>query len=174
MTTDQTRADIERYVDALDHIARVSRHARERTRRIRWIEARAMSAINGNEDWRELDLPKHAKSAAEQKEIIRRQAERIAELERLLPAVMFADAVFSSFWNEGEPGDLDGFYLQEVAEDFGLLSASVVPEDGCCESCNCIEQGAVAGDACYSPTALAIEIDRLSRAEHQTTEEKAP
>lgn len=50
---------VEGVVDALDHIARVCRGSRTRTRRLRWIELRAESAINGNSDWREADLPKH-------------------------------------------------------------------------------------------------------------------
>lgn len=54
--------DIERperseLVDALDHIARVCRASRTQTRRIRWIEARARNAVEGGEDWRELDVP---------------------------------------------------------------------------------------------------------------------
>lgn len=44
-------------IDALDHIARVCRSSRTQTRRIRWIEARARNAVEGGEDWRDLNIP---------------------------------------------------------------------------------------------------------------------
>jgi len=45
------------YVDALDHIMRVARASRTKTRRLRWIEGRARCALGGG-DWRDLDMPK--------------------------------------------------------------------------------------------------------------------
>lgn len=45
-------------IDALDHIARTCRKSATDTRRLRWIESRAVSAIEGSNDWRELPLPK--------------------------------------------------------------------------------------------------------------------
>lgn len=55
-------AAIEAYVDALDHIVRVCHASRTQTRRLRWIEARAKGAIEGNQDWRDLDIPPSADS----------------------------------------------------------------------------------------------------------------
>lgn len=56
----QDKAYIEELVDALDHIMRVAKASRTQTRRLRWIAERARCAIDGGEDWRELDLPKTA------------------------------------------------------------------------------------------------------------------
>lgn len=44
---------------ALEHIANVCKGSRMATRRTRWIEHRARRAIEGNGEWRDLDLPKH-------------------------------------------------------------------------------------------------------------------
>ncbi|WP_198350327.1 hypothetical protein [Burkholderia ubonensis] len=48
--------------DALDHIARVARGSREQSRRQRWIELRALGALNGTEEWRTLPLPKNGET----------------------------------------------------------------------------------------------------------------
>lgn len=45
--------------DALDHIMRVAKASRTQTRRLRWIESRARCALEGGEDWRDIDLPKN-------------------------------------------------------------------------------------------------------------------
>jgi hypothetical protein len=46
---------------ALDHIARTARASRSQTRRIRWIEARALGALRGEPYQREaIDLPINA------------------------------------------------------------------------------------------------------------------
>lgn len=52
------REQIEVLRDALDHIEKVCSGSRTQTRRLRWIGARAKSALNGNDNWRSLDLPK--------------------------------------------------------------------------------------------------------------------
>lgn len=69
------------YVDALDHIMRVARKSRTQSRRLRWIEARARCALEGGEDWKDLDLPKFSESSQ------RYLQARIAELEQQLAAV---------------------------------------------------------------------------------------
>jgi hypothetical protein len=46
--------------DGLNHIIKVCRMARTQSRRTRWIESRARSAANNDDDWRYADLPKHA------------------------------------------------------------------------------------------------------------------
>lgn len=50
--------DVAELRDALDHIWRTARSSRTQTRRLRWIAARALSAIEGNNDWQDLDAPK--------------------------------------------------------------------------------------------------------------------
>lgn len=49
---------VARFEDALQHIAKVCEGSRQRTRRIRWIEQRALCAINNSDAWKTLDLPK--------------------------------------------------------------------------------------------------------------------
>lgn len=46
--------------DALDHISRTAQNARHYTRRLAWISERAESAIRGDEDWKNADLPRNA------------------------------------------------------------------------------------------------------------------
>lgn len=68
------------YVDALDHIMRTARRSRTQSRRLRWIEARARCALEGGEDWKELDLPRFSESNQ------RYLKARIADLEEALAA----------------------------------------------------------------------------------------
>lgn len=74
-------SDTADYVDALDHIMRVARKSRTQSRRLRWIEARARCALEGGEDWKELDLPKFSESNQ------RYLQTRVAELEQQLAAI---------------------------------------------------------------------------------------
>lgn len=74
-------SDIADYVDALDHIMRAARRSRTQSRRLRWIEARARCALEGGEDWKELDLPKFSENNQ------RYLQARIAELEQQLAAI---------------------------------------------------------------------------------------
>ena len=48
--------------DALDHIMRVAKASRTQTRRLRWIAERARCALEGGEDWREMDLPRNVET----------------------------------------------------------------------------------------------------------------
>lgn len=81
----EDQISIELYVDALDHIARVARASRTQTRRLRWIEARAQGAVDGNEDWRGLDLPQSADSQARRTfKVLSRNAELEAALLKCL------------------------------------------------------------------------------------------
>ena len=54
--------------DGLEHIIKVCRMARTQSRRTRWIESRARSAINGDDDWRHADIPKHAPDYKQQRD----------------------------------------------------------------------------------------------------------
>lgn len=85
------------------------------------------------------------------------EAEKLREqLAAREAAAAFGRAVFSEFWNEGDPGALDGGQLQELAATYGMLSKHPVPEGGCGECCNCVGSGADTGDDCYRPTEAAI------------------
>jgi hypothetical protein len=68
----------ESLVDALDHISRVSRAGRTKSRRNLWISARADSAINGDDNWRDLNIPRSSSPT---------QAVRIKMLEQKLVEV---------------------------------------------------------------------------------------
>ena len=63
MAADATRA--ERLAEALDSIARVGKASRNQTTRTRWIVARAVSALNGDNDWRQITKPKGYHGALE-------------------------------------------------------------------------------------------------------------
>ncbi|KVT65644.1 hypothetical protein WK55_31305 [Burkholderia ubonensis] len=67
--------------DALDHIARVARGSREQSRRQRWIELRALGALNGTDEWRTLPLPKNGDGV--RRRLVHRISELEAEVERL-------------------------------------------------------------------------------------------
>jgi len=77
------KVEREGFVDALDHISRVCRASRTQTRRLRWIEARARCAVEGGQDWRDLDLPASADSQS--KRILNLLAQR-DELQQALAA----------------------------------------------------------------------------------------
>ena len=51
--------DVAELRDALDHIWRVARASRTQSRRDRWIAARALSALEGNDNWQDIDLPRN-------------------------------------------------------------------------------------------------------------------
>ena len=48
-------------IDALRHISITANRSETQTRRLRWIKARADSAIQDNDDWKEADFPKNKK-----------------------------------------------------------------------------------------------------------------
>lgn len=77
---------IELMRDALDHIAKTCHQSRQSTRRIRWIEARANSALEGKPyDEKLLDLPVEVDREIDRlKRRDARQIARIKELEALL------------------------------------------------------------------------------------------
>ena len=68
--------DYPELVDSLDHIWRVARSSRTKSRRDRWIAERARCALEGGEDWKGIDLPKTADDD------IKRLRRRIAALEQ--------------------------------------------------------------------------------------------
>jgi hypothetical protein len=62
---EELQEDVERLTDALDHIMRTARNGHRYTRRQRWIVARAQSAIDNDEKWREYDIPRPRKQQQE-------------------------------------------------------------------------------------------------------------
>lgn len=60
---------------ALDHIARVAMSSRVQTKRTQWIVARAVSALNGNDEWTATEKPKGYHDALERAAIAAQQAE---------------------------------------------------------------------------------------------------
>ena len=75
---EDTQTELAEYADALDHIARTARASRTKTRRLRWIEHRAMCALEGG-DWKEAEFPKTEKTIS-----VRTHKKILSELERLL------------------------------------------------------------------------------------------
>lgn len=72
---------------ALDHIARTAARSRSQTRRLRWIEQRALIALRG-EEYRDsdLDLPRNAGPGTPEK-LQRRLAHHIAQKHRVVAAL---------------------------------------------------------------------------------------
>lgn len=76
---DELKAINEELINALDHIARTARASRTQTRRSRWIVSRAESAIDMNDGWRDLDLPKSLKDCSPRR--IKYLEDKIRDLE---------------------------------------------------------------------------------------------
>lgn len=55
--------EIECLRDALDHIQRTALASRSETRRLKWIAARAVSALNNDTNWKNLDIPADRENA---------------------------------------------------------------------------------------------------------------
>ncbi|MDR3381774.1 hypothetical protein [Cupriavidus basilensis] len=81
-------------------------------------------------------------------------------------AVRFAGMVFEAHRNDGEPGDLDGDVLQDMAETCGLLASRKVTER-CGEHCACDDLGALPCD-CLFPTAAGNAAVSAARAADAT------
>lgn len=56
---------VTRLQDAMDHIWRIANMSHQMTKRTYWISARARSALDGDEKWREFDYPKNRKRERE-------------------------------------------------------------------------------------------------------------
>lgn len=70
--------------NALEHIAATARRSRSQSRRLRWIELRALGALNGTDEWRTVDLPKNGEG------VRRRLVHEIAERDALIQALQKA------------------------------------------------------------------------------------
>lgn len=106
---------------ALYHIARTAAASRSQTRRIRWIENRAMKALRG-EDYRDIDvvLPKSAGPQTAEK-LNRKIAYHIATKMELLEALEKAtDALAGGLWDYG-PGQDEHEKCNELIEEFQSL-----------------------------------------------------
>lgn len=66
----------------------------------------------------------------------------------------FGAAVLKSHRNDGEPGDVDGGALQELAEKHGLLEQRTVNEP-CREGCSCAVYGDFPSTCFFIPDDVA-------------------
>jgi len=73
----ETVEQVERLLDALDHIMRVTRQANTMTNRLKWIDLRAKSALENTEEWRQYDYPRNRQRA---KDNLRRRYRELREL----------------------------------------------------------------------------------------------
>ncbi len=80
--------------DALDHIMRVANSSRDQTRRIKWISQRAQSALNNDDKWREIDIPKNG--IPKQIELRDRAKEAEDCLKELINEIYEQDTLISS------------------------------------------------------------------------------
>lgn len=69
---EQLKGEREQLVDALDHIMRTCAGSRTQTRRLRWIAVRCRSAIDGNDDWKSVDVPVNDPMIEQLRELIAR------------------------------------------------------------------------------------------------------
>ena len=72
----------------------------------------------------------------------------IARIEAADPWARFGDAVFDRFWSDGEPGDVDGGDLQEIARDCGLLGRTAEVDAGATHAEGCEWQPGMDADEC--------------------------
>lgn len=82
-----------------------------------------------NKVWRTIDelTSKHASMVS---------AEPVVIAGEMSGAIRFAGMVLETHRNNGEPGDLDGDFLQNAAEKCGLIERMEVSAP-CCEGCTC-------------------------------------
>ncbi|MBT2299227.1 hypothetical protein J7E70_02000 [Variovorax paradoxus] len=108
-----TKVDPLILAQALDHIARTAARSRSQTRRLRWIEQRALIALRG-EEFRDLniDLPKSAGPDTHEK-LQRRMAFHIAVKHQLLEALqaLHANMLAQDLENDAERPTDDDFQL---------------------------------------------------------------
>ena len=83
---------VDELYDALDHIARVCENSSQQTRRIKWIRERAVCAIDGNDDWKDVVHPPN---------LTRRTLTRsIRHFQKLLDKYDVEDAVEERYYEE--------------------------------------------------------------------------
>ena len=66
----------------------------------------------------------------------------------------FGDEVFDQFWSQGEPGDIEGGDLQEIALKCGLLARTADVDAGATHSewCEFNTDSGAEGCDCFAPT----------------------
>lgn len=86
---DGNNYDIENLIDALDHIMRVSRQSHSMTKRLKFLELRAKSALEGTDEWRDYDYPRNRARAEESvRKRLRATETQLAYLRRCAEAAM--------------------------------------------------------------------------------------
>lgn len=76
-----------------------------------------------------------------------------ARIEAADPWARFGEAVFERFWGDGDPGDLEGGDLQEIARECGLLGRTAEVDAGATHAEGCEWQPGMPADECdcWSP-----------------------
>ena len=95
---------LDRYRDALDHIWRITGMSNQMSKRNYWIKARARSALDGDEKWREFDYPRNRKREKD------RLRERLRELQEHVAASAGLQCPNTDCNNQG-------WYPQQVGDD---------------------------------------------------------
>lgn len=93
--------DNERFTDALDHIMRVARQSDTMTKRLKFIELRAKSALEGTDEWREYDYPKNRNRDRERlrEKLNTALAEGAKVRELLMRSGLFRQFTEQDFWH---------------------------------------------------------------------------
>ncbi|WBF05234.1 hypothetical protein [Burkholderia phage CSP3] len=122
--------------NALEHIAKVARGSRSQSRRSRWIELRALGALNGSTEWRTVELPKNGES------VRRRLEHTIAEREALIQALQKALAYWmpkvfdersehDAYLLVGYEGEAEESWGEKVQAELDRLNAIInTPQSG--------------------------------------------
>ena len=75
-------------------------------------------------------------------------ARTIARIEAADPWARFGEAVFEQFWGDGEPGDMEGGDLQEIARECGLLGRTAEVDAGATHAEGCEWEAGMSTDEC--------------------------
>lgn len=122
--------------NALDHIANVARGSRGQSRRNRWIELRALGALNGNDDWRTVDLPKNGEGVRRRLEhTIAERGALIQELQKALaywmPKVFDERSAHDAYLLVGYEGEAEESWGEKVQAEAVRLTAIInTPQSG--------------------------------------------
>ncbi|ACR14996.1 hypothetical protein BcepIL02_gp03 [Burkholderia phage BcepIL02] len=122
--------------NALDHVARVARGSRGQSRRNRWIELRALGALNGTDEWRTVDLPKNGEG------VRRRLEHEIGELQAVkqalqkalaywMPKVFDERSAHDAYLLVGYEGETEESWGEKMQAELARLNAIInAPQSG--------------------------------------------
>ncbi|AFN39071.1 hypothetical protein G167_gp02 [Burkholderia phage BcepMigl] len=122
--------------NALEHIVKVSRGSRGQSRRNRWIELRALGALNGTDEWRTVDLPKNGEG------VRRRLEHEIGELQAVkqelqkalaywMPKVFDERSAHDAYLLVGYEGETEESWGEKMQAELARLNAIInAPQSG--------------------------------------------